>query len=617
LAGSRTGRSLQAAAKDHPPRLLRFVLLTSAVGCPLAAGAAVLSLSSLPLGLRDTAGIAVFFVSTLLAELRPVPIDVDGKRLISLAFVFIVSSQLLFGWEWSVVLGTASIAAAQLPQRVGWLRLTFNSAVYAIAAALAALPDLVASTHGYARLTAVVFASGALFVLTNVTLVCVAIALSSGSRIRAVLVDHLRHSGPAFLIMAFIAAQAVIFWSLSPFLLALVSAPLFSLNLYQRSIVRSRAAQRDATTDSLTGLKNHRAYEAEVGELLATAGADARTMTLCLVDVDRFKQVNDRYGHPAGDAVLRVLGGLIEELAPGCGYRLGGDEFAVLVPAATAVGTRLMDDVQRRLSAVTPKLPDRVTVSSGIASFPDHAAEPGELKKRADLALYHSKRNGKGRSSVHEPEPEGERVESWLPDDPRLRAAERLVAAVDARDAYVGQHSIAVATLAEGMGRALAFDDETVARLRLAGLLHDLGKIAIPDGILRKPGPLDEAEIEIMRTHPGVAFELLGGLDLDPVDSWVLHHHEHWDGSGYPDGLAGVQIPFGSRLILVADAFDAMTTRRSYRQEISVEAALAELREQAGRQFDPFAVEALETFLAGGGPLTGVAHEVGVTTWSS
>jgi len=585
----------------------------------VAAGAAAVALSGHALTVESAFGVAVFFVSALLAELRPVPIDVEGRRLISLAFVFIVSGQLLFGWEWSVLLGTASIAVAQLPHRVGGLRLAFNSAVYAIAAGLASVPDAIAGWHagdvGYARLTAIVFAAGAVFVLTNVTLVCVAIALSSGSKVRGVLVDHLRHSGPPFLIMAFIAAQAVIFWSLSPFLLLLVSAPLFTLNLYQWSAVRSRAALLAAATDSLTGLKNHRAYEEEIDGL--SEDDAARRLTLCLVDVDRFKQVNDRYGHPAGDAVLRVLGALIEELAPGCGYRLGGDEFAVLLRGTAGQGLDLMDELQGRIARTPLEPTEPLSISAGIASFPEHAGDAGELKKRADLALYHSKRNGKGRASVYEPDAQfAPEPIPWLLNDPRLRAAERLVAVVDARDVYVGEHSSAVARLVEAMGRVLGLDDENLAQLRLAGRLHDLGKIAIPDSILNKPGPLDAEETKLMRTHPQVAYELLDGLDLTPVDSWVRHHHEHWDGSGYPDGLAGVQIPFGSRMILVADAFEAMTTQRSYRRAISVEAAVAELREQAGKQFDPLVVAALETYLASSGPPQASAADLALASWS-
>ena len=182
--------------------------------------------------------------------------------------------------------------------------------------------------------------------------------------------------------------------------------------------------------------------------------------------------------------------------------------------------------------------------------------------------------------------------------DARLRTAERLVSVVDARDAYVGKHSIAVAELTAAIGRRLGLEGEELRLLRLAGLLHDLGKLGLRDSILNKPGPLTVEEMEMMRRHPQLGFELLQALDLAPADEWVLHHHEHWDGSGYPDGLREAEIPFGSRIILVADAFEAMTTRRIYRRAISIESAVAELREGAGHQFDPLVVSALESHLA-------------------
>ena len=149
--------------------------------------------------------------------------------------------------------------------------------------------------------------------------------------------------------------------------------------------------------------------------------------------------------------------------------------------------------------------------------------------------------------------------------DARLRATESLIRVVDARDTYTGSHSQSVAILVEAIGQAMGFDAATVSQLRLAGLLHDLGKIAVPDRILQKPGALDPDEFAVLRKHPEDGYDLLQGLAVDPVDRWILHHHEHWDGSGYPHGLAGEDIPIGSRIILVADAFDAITSDRIYR----------------------------------------------------
>jgi diguanylate cyclase (GGDEF)-like protein len=607
-------RRLLNADRGYSPRLLAYVLTTLVVGVPLVTGAALRGISELQ-SPGTAAGIAVFFALALLAELCPVPIDVAGDRLVSLAFVFVVGSGPLFGWEWSVVVGAAAIAVAQVPSRVPPLKLLFNSAVYGIAAAVASLPTAVHDLPGdYGRLTAVTVASGGIFVLVNVVLVCLAIALASGDSARTVLADHLRHSGLVFSIMAFIAAQVVIFWELSPGLLLLVGAPLFALNQYQRSAVRSRVALKAASTDSLTGLKNHRAYQDEIVEALAEARKSERPLTLCLLDVDRFKQVNDRHGHPAGDAVLKVLGRLVEELAPGAGYRLGGDEFALALAGGPAAAVRLVEELRKEFAESRPAaVPEAVTISSGIASFPMHALDAAVLKKRADLALYWSKRNGKNRSSVYEGAAEDVKPTAG---DSRLAAVERLVAVVDSRDTYVRKHSAAVAVLAEGIGRTLGLEEHELEDLRIAGLLHDLGKVGIPDCILTKPGPLDPLERELIEKHPQIAFDLLHAHGLAPVDNWILHHHEHWNGSGYPSGLAGAEIPFGARILLVADAFESMTTDRAYRAAISTDAAMQELRDHAGTQFDPLVVSALERLLAE--PRPQVIHASSpVPAWSS
>ena len=179
----------------------------------------------------------------------------------------------------------------------------------------------------------------------------------------------------------------------------------------------------------------------------------------------------------------------------------------------------------------------------------------------------------------------------------RLRAAKNLVRFVDARDPQTANHSELVSTLAEGIGLQLGLDAETVDQLKLAGLLHDLGKVGLPDAVLKEARMLTDEEHAIVRRHPEFGHALLDGLELEQVQDWVLHHHEHWDGSGYPDGLRGEQIPLGSRIILVAGAFVAITTHRPYRAAQSEATALRELRAHAGSQFDPDVVEALELYL--------------------
>lgn len=547
-------------------------------------------------------GIVVFFLLALAAELRPVPLDVEGEWLVSYAFVFVVSSVLILGWAWGILIGTTAIFLAQLPMRPGPLRIAFNSAVYAIAAGLAAIPALAGQVGPHSNFGVVVglaFLSGTVFVAANVALVCGAIGLASGQPVRKVIDDHLRHSGPAFTVMVFVVAQAILAWHQSPYLLPLVGAPLFALNLYQRAAIKRRAAEVEAARDNLTGLGNQRAYEDAIDEAIVSAGPDD-SLILYLLDVDRFKQVNDRHGHPTGDAVLARLGELIEELAPGRGYRIGGDEFAVLLQGDAVAVQGFPERLRDSLVALSvEEVTEPLTISVGEAHFPDHAQDTSSLKRRADLALYKSKRNGKDRTSVYRPEePLLEGDSSIEGDTGSMVAVRRLLAALSARHGRLGEHSTAVADLACSIGRTLGVEDRELKYLYLAGLLHDLGKISTPDAILLKAGPLTVEEREVMQEHSRTGFRLLDGLDLTPVDNWILHHHEHWDGGGYPDGLAAAEIPFGSRIVLVADAFDAMTTERHYRRAISVESALGELRDQAGRQFDPLVVSALETCLA-------------------
>ncbi len=549
-------------------------------------------------------GVAVFFALTLLAELKPVPLDVDESRLVSLAFVFIVAAGIVFGWEYGVLISGTALLIAQAAADTPVLRNLFNAAAYAIAAAAATVPahsipyDMAEGDFG--RLTLVTFAAGAIFVSLNVGFVCGAIALHESVRLRAVMVDHLRHSGPAFVIMAFLAALTVALWVTEPFLILLLAGPVFALALFQRYALRTRVALQAASTDSLTRLPNHRSYEADLAATLATAEEE---VALCLLDIDNFKRLNDTYGHPVGDRLLIKFGELLGALPEGiAAYRLGGDEFAIVVPGGEGAASAAIDGMREQL--VGQELPEgaELTFSAGVACYPRHAAGREELVRAADAALYWTKRHGKDQSCTFDPSVV---ALSWSSDlaatveyEARLRAAAGLVRAVDARDTYTGSHSQSVAVLAEAIGQAMGLDETAVSRLRLAGLLHDLGKLAVPDRILQKPGRLDPEEVEVLREHAERGFELLRPLDVKPLDHWIRHHHEHWDGSGYPQGLKGEEIPLGSRIILVADAFDAITSDRCYRRAASVAEALEELRRCAGSQFDPAVVDGLERALA-------------------
>jgi diguanylate cyclase (GGDEF)-like protein len=583
-----------------PSRLFGYVSASALVALPIFAFALALIALDPPSPSRALI-VLLFFALALIADLSPVPMDESGKSDVSIASVFIVSSAILFGWRYAVPAAALSIGITFTAIRRPIVHTVFNASMYAIAACAAALPVIVfGPIHDQesAKLTAYVLLGGALHLAVNVVLVAGAIAISQQVPYRQVIPHGLRQGGGAFAITVFLTALAANLWVIKPWLLVLLAGPAFTLTLYQRSALHSRLAKRDALTDHLTGLGNHRAYQAALRERIAESERTGKPFSLCLVDIDNFKTVNDTYGHPVGDDVLVLIGDMLGSRDHAQAFRFGGDEFAVIFLRDEMSAYRELEEIQGRLEHIEASPSGPVTISAGIASFPAHAENADNLQRRADGALYWSKEHGKNRSCLYSPSVvriySREALERETERSARLRAAKNLVRFVDARDPLTANHSEVVSALAEGIGVQLGVDPETVDHLRLAGLLHDLGKIGLPDAILQAPRSLTEEEYAVVKRHPEFGHSLLEGLGIEPVEEWVLHHHEHWDGSGYPDGLTGEEIPLGARIILVADAFEAITADRPYRPAQTQEAALAELRACAGSQFDPAVIQALE-----------------------
>ena len=597
-------------SQTHSPRLLRYVAAVIAAAVPVVAGA-VVSVVAAPPSLRVAGGAAAFALAALLSELKPVPLGDHGSRTVSLSFVFLLATQMLFGWQYGVLASVVATGVVGLTDDVPYVRRAFNSAMYALAVMMSALPGFLLHVHtsglnpsGSDRLTILAFAGGAAYVATNVILVSGAVAIAAGVRFRAIVEDNLRHSGPAFVIMACIAGVAASLWVIRPQLEVLLAGPLFALALYQRYAYRTVLATRDAETDALTGLGNHRAFQIALHQALAMAASTRSSVSLCMIDLDDFKSINDRYGHPVGDQVLHRLADLLRsEFGGDRAYRIGGEEFAVVMPGVTVQQANpTLERLHHRLWQTTFEHGEQVTVSAGIAGYPQNADDRDALLKVADGALYWAKNHGKNRSCIYSDSVvrifSPQELAQTAERNARLRAAESLIRVVDAKDTYAGAHSQSVSRLAEGIARSMRLDPEVIEQVRLAGLLHDLGKIAIPDAILQKPGRLEPDELRTMREHADLGFRLLEGLGVSPVDRWIRHHHEWWDGSGYPLGLVGEEIPLGSRIILAADAFDAMTSDRVYRAAGSVDAAVSELRRRCWSQFDARVVAALEEYLA-------------------
>jgi diguanylate cyclase (GGDEF)-like protein/putative nucleotidyltransferase with HDIG domain len=352
---------------------------------------------------------------------------------------------------------------------------------------------------------------------------------------------------------------------------------------------------RLALTDPLPGLGNHRHFHERLQRELRNAEEQGSPLTLCFIDIDNFKRINDRFGHPSGDRVLSQVAGRLRQ--GGEAFRLGGDEFALLLAdhdeEAALEGA---NSIVERIGGLDFDHVGSVTVSAGLATFPVQGHGRDELIRLADSALYWAKEHGKNRVRLYRPDvvelAELKRLAAGPDKAARYRAAASLAKAVDARDTYTGSHSERVSELSARIAARLGLEPEQVELTRLAASLHDLGKLAIPEEILRKAGALTDSERLVLERHPQIGFRMLDSLGVDPVADLVLHHHERWDGAGYPDGLRGEQIPLGARIIFIGDAYDAMTSDRIYRAKRSSAAALAELERCAGTQFDPGIVAA-------------------------
>ena len=576
-----------------PPRVLLLAGPVWVAGLAVASAAAI-SYATTPHDLGEIAGVLAFLLASTFASRYPVPIEGAESGGVTLSFVFGTSGIVLFGWDAGVLIALAAPAIVQLFEHRPLERVAFNASVFAVAAGLAALLVGLVDGAGTAAIVAQVGISATTQYGLNLLLVSAAVAGTARRPYDRLVISSARATAVPFALMGSAALVLVVLWQRSPLLSAALVGPLLAISLYQRSAYQAWRAMRLALTDPLTGLGNHRSFQERLKRELVNAEEDGAPFTLCMIDVDDFKRINDLYGHPTGDRVLAEVGSRLRQ--NGEAFRLGGDEFALLLPALAA------EEAQAAASGVLDRvagleLPEvgSVTASAGIAAFPRQAFDRDELIRLADSALYWAKEHGKNRVHVYRPDvvelAELRRLAHGPDRAARFRAAASLAKAVDARDTYTGSHSTRVAELGAWIAQLLELDQEQVELTRLAGSLHDLGKLAIPEEILRKPGPLAPPERLVLERHPQIAHRMLESLGVDPVADWVLHHHERWDGTGYPDRLRGEEIPLGARIVFVADAYDAMTSDRAYRGRLTPREAVEELERCAGTQFDPVIVD--------------------------
>jgi diguanylate cyclase (GGDEF)-like protein/putative nucleotidyltransferase with HDIG domain len=346
-----------------------------------------------------------------------------------------------------------------------------------------------------------------------------------------------------------------------------------------------------ASTDPLTGLRNHRAFHDDLARELQRASRGPTPLSLVMLDLDDLKTVNDGLGHQAGDERLQALAAAlgVTQRAGDSAFRIGGDEFAVVLSCTRSWGA--LEFVQR-LAVELASQAHGATVTAGIAEALD-TREKDELIREADLALITAKRINQ-QAAIYSEDMHANVDVAIAEDEHHTRTlANALALAVDAKDSYTRSHCQTVSQLCVVIATELGVDREQLVRVRLAGLLHDVGKIGVPDSILQKPDPLTDEEYEQMKSHSVLGAAIIEAADMSIEAHWVRHHHERIDGTGYPDGLGGSDIPLESRIILVADAFEAMTSDRPYRLAPGQDYAIDELRRFSGTQFDGDVVEAL------------------------
>jgi len=539
----------------------------------------------------------------VVAERFPVPVEGVDAGGVTLGFVFAVAAIVLFGWEAGVIVAAGGPTVTHLVGHRPLMRVAYNGSMFALAALASGLAiEQIPETSIGALIARVAIAALLYNWVVNLILISAVLAASSGKPFLKLIWDNAKQTTAPFALMASAALMLVVLWQRSPALSLALVGPLLAIALYQRSTFAALKAMRLALTDPLTGLGNHRHFHERLQRELTQAEQDGAMLSLCLVDIDDFKTINDTHGHPVGDRVLGQVAGRLRQ--GGESFRLGGDEFAVLLPGLDArEAVSVARSIVERVSAAELEQVGQLTVSAGVATYPLQGIGRDELIRLADSALYWAKEAGKNRARAYEPAyvelKQLQQLAEGTGRAARYRAAASLAKAVDARDTYTGSHSERVGELAARVARRLGLEESQIELTRLAASLHDLGKLAIPEEILRKPSALNESERLVLQRHPQIGFRMLESLGVEPVAEWARHHHERWDGDGYPDRLRGEEIPLGARIIFVADAYDAMTSERVYRKPLLPGDALEELEQCSGSQFDPAIVDAFSEEIGG------------------
>ncbi len=570
--------------------------LAAAYGAAALAAVCAVAFSGWP---PSSADIVAFAALTLLATASQLfMVEAPNRQSYHATPAFLITAALVLPPGLLVPLVVVALVPEWVRYRYPWYIQTFNISTYLINALGAwAVFDANAPDGLSLSWPAAVGAveAGVAFTALNHAMVAAVLWLARGMSLRESGVAS-RESLETDLALIGVGTGMAVFWTIEPLLIVLEILPLL---LFYRALYVPRL-QEEARRDAKTGLLGARRFMEVLNEEMERAAKAGRPVAVAMADLDLFREVNNSLGHLAGDQVLKGVADIMnrsvrEDDVVG---RFGGEEFLVLLRSVDAAGAmaaaeRIRSNIEATPICVTDSPePVRVTISLGVAVFPNPCPDTGNLVRLADLAVYRSKINGRNRVTLATPE-----MEEDSPSDHSYRAIlETLAFALDARGATVGGNTLRITALALAVAREMGVEKGSPEWkiIEQASLLHDVGKLAISSTVLYKQGPLSDEEWEEMRMHPETGWSMLRQVPtLRPAAEIVRAHHEHYDGGGYPRGLAGADIPLGARIFAVVDAFDAITSERPYRAAQSEAAALDEILRNSGAQFDARVVDAL------------------------